>query len=98
MCYTFTKHSKLSTTAFRSATNTNGTVSNTYNRSPMTFKGNRWALTAICLHTPYVFAIPMMEKSAENVIQDYLSGILAHKGRSVTILCDNGTEFKNCPK
>ena len=35
------------------------------------------------------------EKSAENIFQAYLSGILAHKGRSVAILSDNGTEFKN---
>ena len=47
---------------------------------PMTSKGNRWALTAICLHTSYVFAILMKAKSAENVVQSYLSGILAHKG------------------
>ena len=58
-------------------------------------KGKRWALTAICLRTSYVFAIPMKGKSAENIIQDNLSAILAHKGRSVAILSDNGTEFKN---
>ena len=43
----------------------------------------------------YVFAILMKEKSAENVIQSYLSGILAHKAGTVVILCDNSTEFKN---
>ena len=32
---------------------------------------------------------------AENVIQAYLSGILAHKCGSVAILSDNSTEFKN---
>ena len=57
-------------------------------------KGNRWALTIIHLYISYMFAILMKEKSDENVIQDYLSGILAHKGRSVAILCNNGTEFK----
>ena len=62
---------------------------------PVTSKGNRWALTAICLHTSYVFTFLMKEKSAENVVQAYLSGILVHKGRSVAILSDNGTEFKN---
>ena len=36
----------------------------------------------------------MKEKSAENVLQAYISGILAHKGQSVAILSDNGTEFK----
>ena len=34
-------------------------------------------------------------KSAGNVVQAYLFGILATKGRSVSILSDNGTEFKN---
>ena len=57
--------------------------------------GNRWALKKMCLHASYVFAIPMKEKSAENVVQPYLSGILAHKGRRVAILSNNGTEFKN---
>ena len=33
--------------------------------------------------------------SAENAVQVYLSGILAHKGGSVAILSDNGTEVKN---
>ena len=35
-----------------------------------------------------------MEKSAENTIQTFLSGILAHKGGCVAIPSDNGTEFK----
>ena len=58
-------------------------------------KGNRWALTAICLLTSYVFAVPMKEKSADNVVQAYLSGILAHRGGSIAILSDSGTEFQN---
>ena len=62
---------------------------------PITFKGYRWALTAICLHTSYVFTILMKENLAENVIQVYLSGILVHKGTSIAILSNNGTEFKN---
>ena len=36
----------------------------------------------------------MKEKSAENV-QAYPSNIFAHKGGSIAILGDNGTEFKN---
>ena len=51
-------------------------------------------LTAICLHTSYVFAIPIKEISDENVIQAYLCGILAHKGESIAILSDNSTESK----
>ena len=59
----------------------------------VTSKGNRWDLTAICLHISYLFAVPMKERSAENVIQAYLLGILAHKGGSVAILSNNGAEF-----
>ena len=61
---------------------------------PITSKGNRWVLTASCLHISYVFTDPMKKKSAENVVQAYLSGILAHKGGNVAILSDSGTEFK----
>ena len=49
---------------------------------PITSRGNRWALTAICLNMSYMFAVTMKEKSAENVVQAYLSGILACKGGS----------------
>ena len=37
----------------------------------------------------------MKEKSTENVVQAYLSGIITHKGGSIAIPSDNGTEFKN---
>ena len=43
----------------------------------------------------YLFAVTMKEKSAENVLQAYLSGILAHKDGSITILSDNEKGFKN---
>ena len=56
-----------------------GLAMDTIGHLPLTFKGNRWALTAICLHTFYVFTVPMKEKPAENVAQAYLSGILTHK-------------------
>ena len=42
---------------------------------PISSKGNRWALTAICLHMSYMFTILMNEKSAKNVIPPYLSCI-----------------------
>ena len=61
----------------------------------VTFNGNRWGLTAIFLHTSYVFTVLMKEKSAEKVVQTYFSLILAHKGGSVAILKHNGTVFKN---
>ena len=50
---------------------------------------------AIYLHTSYIFAVPMKEKSAKNVVQPYLSKFLTQKGGSVAILSDNGTELKN---
>ena len=49
----------------------------------------------ICLHKSYASAVPMKERSAKNIIPAYLSGILAHKGGSVAILSNNGTEFEN---
>ena len=37
----------------------------------------------------------LKEKSVENFTQVYLSNIFAHKGDSIAILSDNGTEFQN---
>ena len=62
---------------------------------PVMSKGNRWALTAICLYTLYFFTMWMNEKSAENVVHIYLSGILVQKDRNIVILSDNVGEFKN---
>ena len=36
---------------------------------PVTSKGHSQALTAICTHTSYLFAVPMKEKSAESFVQ-----------------------------
>ena len=47
------------------------------------------------MHTSYVFTVPMKEKSAENNVQAYPTGIFTHKGGDITILSDNGMEFKN---
>ena len=66
---------------------------NTIDHLTLTSKGKRWALTAICLYTSCVFAVPMKAKSAENVIQAYFSGILAPKDGSVAMFSNNGTEF-----
>ena len=62
---------------------------------PITSSGNRWVLMAIFLHNPYVLTVPMKEKSVENIVQAYLSGIFSHKCGSVVILNNNGKEFKN---
>ena len=62
---------------------------------PVTFREHQWALTATSMHPSYVFTISMNKKSAENVLQAYLSNIFDHKGGSVAILSNNCTEFKN---
>ena len=49
----------------------------------------------ICLHTSFILTVPLKEKSAENLVQAYLSNILAQKSGTVAILSDNGTEFKD---
>ena len=45
----------------------------------------------------YMFSILMKEIFVKNVFlfQAYFPGILGHKGRSVDILSESGTEFKN---
>ena len=59
----------------------------------VTSKGHCYALTAICLHTPVIFAISLKEKSTQHIVYAYLTGILTKVGESCTILSDNGIEF-----
>ena len=42
-----------------------------------------------------MFVIPVKEKSTENVVQAYPSGIFAHEKGSIVVHSDNGTGFKN---
>ena len=35
-------------------------------------QGHRYALTVICMHTSYIFCIPLKTKTAEEVVQAYL--------------------------
>ena len=70
-------------------------VMDTIGHIPVTFNGNSVALTAICLYTSFIFAVPMKEISTTNEVQTYLFNIFIHKGGSVATLNDNGTEFKN---
>ena len=58
-------------------------------------KGNRYALTAICMLTGFTFCIPLKSKKAEDVVTAYLNHICCVFGPSKKILTDNGTEFKN---
>ena len=49
----------------------------TIGKLPTTSSGNRYALTCIDLLTSYIIAIPMPDKTAESVVEAYLSGILS---------------------
>ena len=62
---------------------------------PASSKGNRYALTAICMLTGFTFCIPLKSKKAEDVVTAYLNHICCVFGPSKKILTDNGTEFKN---
>ena len=56
-------------------------------------KGNRYALTAICMLTGFTFCIPLKSKKAEDVVTAYLNHICCIFGPSQKILTDNGSEF-----
>ena len=43
---------------------------------PPSSKGNRYALTVICMHTGFVFCIPLKTKSAEDVVLAYIDKVL----------------------
>ena len=58
-------------------------------------KGNRYALTAICMLTGFTFCIPLKSKKAEDMVTAYLNHICCIFGPSKKILTDNGSEFKN---
>ena len=62
---------------------------------PPSSRGNRYALTVICMHTGFVFCIPLKTKSAEDVVQTYIDRVYSQFGGSEKFLTDNGTEFKN---
>ena len=62
---------------------------------PPSSKGNRYALTVICMFTGYAFCIPIPDKMAKTVLKAYMDNVYCQFGGSVKILSDNGTEFKN---
>ena len=62
---------------------------------PASSKGNRFALTAVCMLTGFTFCIPLKSKQAEDVIKAYIDHICCTFRPSRKILTDNGTEFKN---
>ena len=61
---------------------------------PASSKGNRFALTAVCMLTGFMFCIPLKSKCAEDMIKAYINHICCTFGPSRKILTDNGTEFK----
>ena len=63
--------------------------------NPASNKGNRYALTAICMLTGFTFCIPLKSKCTEDVINAYINHICCSFGPSKKILTDNGNEFKN---
>ena len=62
---------------------------------PPSSKGNRYALTVICMFTGYTFCIPIPNKKTEMVLKAYMNHVYCKYGGSFKILSDNGTEFKN---
>ena len=62
---------------------------------PPSSKGNRYALTVICMFTGYTFCIPLPDKKAETVLKAYMNHVYCKHRGSLKILSDNGTEFKN---
>ena len=61
---------------------------------PASSKGNRLALTAVCMLEGFTFCIPLKSKQAEDVIRAYIDHICCTFGPSRKILTDNGTELK----
>ena len=49
---------------------------------PLSQQGHRYALTVICMHTSYVFCIPLRTKAAEEVVQAYLHHVYSKFGGS----------------
>ena len=62
---------------------------------PPSSKGNRYALTAVCMLTGYTFCIPIKNKSAEEIVTAWRNHITFLFGVCRKLLMDNGTEFKN---
>ena len=96
---TFTEsiqNGKVSIKTSRNSTNPSGSFSYRHHRAFTSHvMGKQVGFNlAIHLHTSYVFAASMKEKASENVVQAFLSGILAHKDGSVVIFSDNRTEIK----
>ena len=60
---------------------------------PPSSKGNRYALTAVCMLTGFTFCIPIKNKSTEEVMTAWRNHILFPFGVCRKLLTDSGTEF-----
>ena len=60
---------------------------------PESSKGNRFALTAVCMLTGFTFCIPLKNKRAENIIKAYIDHIcsapLDHQEKSSQTMAPN---------
>ena len=59
-----------------------------------TSSGKKYTLTCIGLLNSYI-ALSFPNKTAESVVEAYLSGILSRTGASMVCLSNNGSELKN---
>ena len=62
---------------------------------PPSSKGNRYALTAVCMLTGFTFCIPIKNKTAQEFVTAWRNHILFPFGVCRKLLTDNGMEFKN---
>ena len=62
---------------------------------PPLSKGNRYALTTVCMLTGYMFCIALKNRTAEEIITACRNHIAFPFGVYRKLLMDNGTEFKN---
>ena len=62
---------------------------------PTTSKGNRFALTLICLLTFYLITVSLKTKTSDEVSMAYIKEILPKTSCSKFILQDNGTELQS---
>ena len=68
---------------------------NTIGKLPVTTSGNKYTLICIDLLNSYVIAVPILDKTAESMVEAYLSGILSRTGASMVCLADNRSKLKN---
>ena len=62
---------------------------------PPSSKGNRYALTAVCMLTGFTFCISIKNKTAQEVVTAWRNHISFLFGVCRKLLTNNGTEFKN---